>query len=192
MLHCHLLRTEDRPDAVARVVAAQLHCHGPLENRSDPLAYTSRRLRLHVPDRREDIEHLGARHVGDRPRADPGKGVALQTLPPALRVPAVPPAGTLLFQHAPGGVGKCRHLLRAALFGERVAALAGKLAVGPRLLARLGQRDQRHAAEPQVASAAVDHEPLDPASGAGRLDVEIESLAIAVSSWRGRPNETGT
>ena len=140
---------------------------------------------------REDIEHLGARHVGDRPRADPGKGVALQTLPPALRVPAVHAS-----RHAsvPARAGRRRQMSASSprgAFRRAGRRPRGQAAVGPRLLARLGQRDQRHAAEPQVASAAVDHEPLDPASGAGRLDVEIESLAIAVSSGRGGAHEAG-
>ena len=63
VLNRRLLRTEDRPDSVAWVVAAELHGNGPLQNRPDSLAHSPRGLRLHVPDRREHVEHLGASHL---------------------------------------------------------------------------------------------------------------------------------
>ena len=106
-------------------------------------------------------------------------------------MPALTPACPLLFEHAQCGIGKGRHALHPALLGERVTVLARETAVDQRLLARIGQRHQRHAAESDVPPAAVDHEPLDPASRAGRLHIEIQSLAIAVSSGRGGAHEAG-
>ena len=64
--------------------------------------------------------------------------------------------------------------------GKGVAAGAGELAVGEGLLAGLGERDQMDAAESEFAFAAADDEALDPASGAGTLDVEVESVAVSV------------
>ena len=55
-----------------------------------------------------------------------------------------------------------------------VRALAGQLAVGPRLLAGLGERNQADASEPEVAASPADNEALYPAPGSARLDVGVE------------------
>ena len=191
MRHQRLLRAEDRPDPVAGVVAAVLHRHGPLQHRPEALAHAPRGLRLVVPEGGEDRQHVGARHVGNQACADAGEGVAFQARQPAFRVPAALPAGPLLVQHAAGGVGERRRLLRAAFLRERVAALAGQLTVGQRLLARLGERDQLRAAEPEFLVPAADDEPLDPAAGPGRLHEEIQALPVAVASRPRRPHEEG-
>ena len=60
-----------------------------------------------------------------------------------------------------------------------------------RLLARLGQRHELRAAEADIVAPAVDHDPLDPAPRARRLHVEIQTLAVAVSSGAGGAHETG-
>ena len=65
-----------------------------------------------------------------------------------------------------------------------IAARAGELAVGERLLAGLGERDQFDAAESELALVAPDDEALNPASGSGLPDVEVESVPVAVSSGR--------
>ena len=75
--------------------------------------------------------------------------------------------------------------------GERVAARARELAVGQRLLAGLGQRNQRHAAQSELAIAAPDHEPLNPAPRSRRLHVEVQAIAVAMSAGRGRAHEGG-
>ena len=49
----------------------------------------------------------------------------------------------------------------------------GELAVGARLLARLGERHQGDATEAELAAAAADEEPLDPAPRTGGLDEEV-------------------
>ena len=101
------------------------------------------------------------------------------------------PAGPLLLQHLRGGLLEGRRPLDAAALGERVSALAGELAVGDGLLAGLGERDQGDAAEPEFVPPAADDEPLHPAPGAGGLDEQVESLSVAVSSWRGVADEGG-
>ena len=40
-------------------------------------------------------------------------------------------------------------------------------------------------------AARADHEPLDPASGAGRLDEEVQPVPVRVASWRGGTDEGG-
>ena len=68
------------------------------------------------------------------------------------------------------------------LLGKRVAALACQPAVGQRLLPGLGERDQRDAAEPELAAPAPDHQALNPAPGSARLDEEVQTIAVRVSS----------
>ena len=125
-----------------------------------------------MPDRGEDLQHVGGVELGDRPAADAGEGVAFKAPPPVLRVPLAAPATAFLFKHALRGFGKGGNAPDAALLGEVIAPGPRQLAVGEGLLAGLGERDERGGAEPEFASPAADDEPLDPASGAGRLDEE--------------------
>ena len=74
VLHGRPLRSEDRPDAVARVVGPQLHRHGPFQHRPDTLAHPPGGLRLLVPDGREDLQHVGAGHL--RHQSPPIRGKA--------------------------------------------------------------------------------------------------------------------
>ena len=79
----------------------------------------------------------------------------------------------------------CRRGVRgrgwAALLGERIAANAGEPAVGEGLGAGVLERHEREAAEPEFAAASADDEPLYPSAGAGRLDVEVEAIAVTVA-----------
>jgi len=102
-----------------------------------------------------------------------------------LRQPA------LLLHYPLGGFGEGGHVARASSLGQGIPTLAGQLAVGPRLLAGLGEGDQRDAAESEVAAAAADDEALDPASGSVRLDEEVESVAVAVFARWGGAHESG-
>ena len=77
-----------------------------------------------------------------------------------------------------GGLSEGRHALSAAPVGQWIAPRAGELAVGARLLARLGERDQRDAAEAEFAAAAA--EPLDPASRPGGLDEKVQAVAVTM------------
>ena len=146
VLHGRPLRSEDRPDAVTGVVVPQLHRHGPFQNRADTLAHPPGSLRLLVPDGREDLQNVGAGHFRHQSPPDPREGVGFQTADPGALVSGVAPSGLFLFQHARRSGGKGRRDLGAALLGQWVAALAGDLAVGQRLGARLGEWDQRGAA----------------------------------------------
>ena len=47
---------------------AQLHRDRPLQHRPEALAHRAGRLRLAVPDRREDLQHVGRVDLGDTPR----------------------------------------------------------------------------------------------------------------------------
>ena len=95
----------------------------------------------------------------------------------------------LLLQNALGGFRKARHAPGAAALGERISALTGQPAVGPRLLASLGERDQLSAAESKVAATAPNDEALNPTAGSARLNMEVESVAIAVSARRRRAHK---
>ena len=65
-----LLGAEDRADPVAGVVDPVLHGHGPFQDRTQAQAHPPGRLRLPVPDGREDLKHVGAGNLGDRHLAD--------------------------------------------------------------------------------------------------------------------------
>ena len=69
--------------------------------------------------------------------------------------------------------------------------LAGQLAVGPRLLPCLGERDQGDAAEPEFSTPSANDEALDPAAGSGGLDVEVQPVAVGVSAGRSGADEGG-
>ena len=96
VLHGRPLRSEDRPDAVARVVGPQLHGHGPFQHRPDALAHPPGGLRLLVPDGREDLQHVAAGHLRHQSPADPREGVGFQAAKPGARVPGVAPSGLFL------------------------------------------------------------------------------------------------
>ena len=141
-----LLRSEDRPDAAARVVVAVVQRHGPLHDRTDALADPPRRRRPLVPDLAERLDHVGARHLGDGQLAEPGEGETLHARQPVLAVLGVAPAGPHLRQDRLGGGGEGRHALEAALLGEWIASGAGEPAVGEGLDAGVLERDEREAA----------------------------------------------
>ena len=167
------------------VLGAKLHRHGPFHDRADALAHAPGGRWPGVPDRPERLDHVGAGHFADRQPADVGEGEAGQARQPVAGVALVAPAGAHLVPDALGGVGEREHALEAALLGERVASGAGKPAVGERLGAGFLKRDEREAAESEFASSAADGESLNPASGAGRLDFEVEAVAVATCRpWR--------
>ena len=74
---------------------------------------------------------------------------------------------------------------KPALLGQRVAAGARESAVGEGLFARFLQRHQREAAESELATPAADHEPLQPTPPAGRVDLEVEAVAVTVPAGLG-------
>ena len=179
VLHGVMLGTQDRADPVARVVDPELHRHRPLQHRMDALPQPPGGVRLRVPDGSEDLQHVGARDLRDRHLPDAREGVPLEGQDPLAALRPTSPAGLLLFHNTRGGFGEAWHALRTTLLGKRVAALAGQLTVGQRLLPRLGERDQRDAAEPELAALAPDDQALNPDPGSARLDE-----AVRVSSRR--------
>ena len=82
-------------------------------------------------------------------------------------------------------------MLDAALFGERIVAGPRQHPVGEGLLVDLGERDERGGAEPDFAASSADDEPLDPASGSGRLNEQVQAVPVGVPSWRGGTDEGG-
>ena len=64
-----------------------------------------------------------------------------------------------------------------------------QLAVGRRLFASLGQRQQPDAAESQLAAAATNDQPLNPAPGSAGLHVQVQPVAVSVSSRRSGTHE---
>ena len=191
VLHDVMLWTQDRADPVARVVDPELHRHRPLQHRTEALAQPPGGLRLRVPDGGEDLQHVGARDLRHRHLPDTREGVPLEGQDPLAAVRPTSPAGALLFHHTRGGFSEARYALRTTLLGKRVAALAGQLAVGQRLLPGLGEGDQRDAAEPELAAPAADDQALNPAPGSARLDEEVQPVAVRVSSRRGGAYEGG-
>ena len=161
-----------------------MHGDGPLHHGMDALLDAPRCLPLHVPDRGEDLQHVGAGHLGDRPATDAREGVAFQTAPPRRGVCGMTPPTLLLLHHAYRRGGKGWHVLRAALVGQRVAAGPGELTVGACLLPRLGKRDQGNATEAELAAAAADEEPLDPAPRPGGLNEQVQTVAVTMPARR--------
>ena len=176
--HDVVLRAEHRHHPVAGIVVPHVERDRPLQHRADPLPDLPGRRRLDVPDGREDLQHVGRVDLGDGPVADAGEHVPLQAPPPVVNVPPAPPAAALLLEDTPGGFGEGGNTLEPAFFGEGIAARPGQHAVGEGLLAGLGERDERGGAESEFAAPAADDEPLDPASGPGRLDEQVQAVAV--------------
>ena len=186
-----VLGAEHRQEPVARVVRSPILGDGPFQHRADAQMNGPGRRPLRVPDGREDLQHVGARHLRDRHLPDVQEGVQCQTAEPVPWVGRTPPPSPLLLDHAPSGFGERGYAQGAALLGQRVAARAGELTVGQRLLAGLGQRDQGEATEPELALAAPDHEPRDPAPRSRPPHVEVQAVAVAMPAGRGRAHEGG-
>ena len=186
-----VLGAEHRQEPVARVVRSPVHGDGPFEHRVDAVTNDPGRRRLRVPDGAEDLQHVGARHLRDRHPPDPRKDVDLEAAIPVPRHRRAAPPGALLIDDALDGLGERGDAHRAPLLRERVPARAGELPVGQGLLPRLGQRNEGDAAEPELALAAPDDQPLNPAQRSRLLDVEVEPVTIAVSAGRGRAHEGG-
>ena len=167
-----------------RVVGPVLHRDRPLDHRPDALAQSPGSLHLDVPQGGEDGQHVGAVDLGDGPGADAREDLTFQAAEPVGRLPGAAPAAPLL-------LGEGGHAPSAALVGEGVATGAGELAVGEGLLAGLGEGDETDAAESELALPAADDEALDPASGSGALDVEVETVAVCVPSDGGGTDEGG-
>ena len=56
---------------------------------------------------------------------------------------------------------------------------------------RFERIQNRELPQPELAAAAADDEPLDPASGAAGLDEQVQAVAVGVPSWRCGADEGG-
>ena len=133
--------------------------------------------------------HVAAGDLRDGHVADARESVNLQGAEPVPRVRRATPPGPLLLDHPLGGLGEGGDAHQPKLLGERIAARAGELLVGQRLLAGLGHRDQFDAAASKLALAAPNHEALNPTPDPGLLDVEVESVSVAVPTGRSGAHE---
>ena len=188
--HDVVLRTQDRQDPIAGVVAAQVHRYGPLQHRADALTHGAGRLRLRVPDRREDLQHVGRVDLGDWPGADAGEGVTL-------------PGCESSSARATGRASRRASVQTRAARPRRSWERPPRAACRPaghrptvpvsdwRAPARGPWRDERGGAETEFAPSSADDEPLDPASGAGWLDEEVQPVPVCVPSWWGGTDEGG-
>ena len=83
-------------------------------------------------------------------------------------------------------------MLGVALLGQRISARPCLLAVGERHVARLDQRHQRVAAEPEHPGPAPNDQPLHPPPRSGRVDAQVQAVAVTVEAGRGGAHEHGT
>ena len=94
------------------------------------------------------------------------------------------PARAVVLPDPLGRFGEGGQGLGAAPLDQWVAALAGDLAVGECLLARLLERNEREAPESQLAPAPPDYEPLYPPPRAGGLHEEVQAVAVRATDER--------
>ena len=118
-----------------------------------------------------------------RPIADGRKDIRLERGEPLRFVLGVLERGAVRGVHLLRRLLECRHgAPLAAPLGERIATRA-RLAPEPRrLLARIGERYELHAAEPEVGSLAGDDAAPDPPLRAGRIDEQIQPVAVRVAA----------
>ena len=154
---------------------AQLH------DRADALAHLLRGGVLARPDGQQHGHHVGGRDPVDALPAKLRAGVLAQRRLPAVRVSAAGlPRRTVDGEHGGDGLVEGGNAGGAARGRARVAARAGDSAVGEGAFAGLGQGHEGEAPEAERAGLSVNNEPLDPVSGSGGLDVEVESVAVAI------------
>ena len=79
----------------------------------------------------------------------------------------MPPApfAPVTLDDAPGRFGKRRHALDTPLLRQRVAARPRQPVVGAVQIAGLGEQDERHGPESQLAPSFANDEPLVPPPG---------------------------
>ena len=94
----------------------------------------------------------------------------------------VAPGALVLLEDLLRDRGELRALLHARALGQGIAALPRN---SPELgcdFPRLCEACRRNAAEAYVTAAAVNDDTQQPALGAGRLDFEIETIAVGIAS----------
>lgn len=172
-----------------RIVAlSEAADRGPAQHAFDAPAHPARGLRLDGPDRLKRFHDKRRIDRVNREIGEHGVGVAGQCRGPLLRMDGVFPTGpvrgdvglgALPESHSPGS-GKPR-LIAAGTSGQhRVLAVEAQLALLGRRLPRVGERDIRPGAKPEVGLLLADAVAIDPRLRAGRADAQIEALAIRV------------
>ena len=134
---------------------------------------------------RQDAEHVFAADPVDMPVAEDGVHVLVHRREPVLRSLGVPPPRPVRVEGALAGLPEGRGL-RPPLVGERVASVGDGAAVGEGAVTGHGERDDRPAAQADVASYAVDGDSLDPGLGPARRNDEVQRPAVAVAARDGQ------
>ena len=176
----------------ARVVGSQVHRHGPFHYRADafrapaapsPGGHARRARSVSI------TSALVTSETGSCPMRGNANRVRLdiQSLPYfGLRQP-----GCIWVQTCSTAAAKVGVRWRRRFSASGSPPAAGELAVGEGERAGLLERDEREAAEPEFAAASADGDPLDPTPAAGRLDVEVQALAVAIPAGRGDGADEG-
>ena len=166
-------------EALGGIVARAVALGGaPLEDHPDPLEHPPRGCRAREPLRPKRRQNVGARdgihalrpegRYHARERGQPLLTVFL--VPEPSRVRRVDLSGRLLERREP--------TMRTPTLREGIAAGPGHLPKVHGLLPGLRERDQGHAAEPEVAPAALNDRAQNPALRAARGHAEIQAAAV--------------
>ena len=158
-----------RTDGVTRgVVLPVAFRNRPLHDGSDSLPDLPCRLSLRVPDWQQAPHHIRRLDGVHRHASDLRIGVGLERRLPRRHRLCVPPVGAVHLDHGSRRFPERRdeplgsHLAGTAASERQLAVVVGRLA-------RLAERDQRIGAEPQVATATADRQPLHPGLRPGLL-----------------------
>lgn len=80
-------------------------------------------------------------------------------------------------------LGEGRHnVLRFAALSQRVATFSRRRAIGQCPFARFGQRDEAGPTQADIATATLHDETQQPAFGAGRVNYEVEAIAVSIAA----------
>jgi len=145
----------------------------PTKRRANALAELSGDFRLLRPQRSQDGQHVFAAYLVHWHIAKSWEGVALHLLPPVGGDLGAPPTRSVRLESLPGCFTEARHS-GLTLLSKRVATAPCETAVLERLVPRLGQTDQRGAAEADVAALSVDCDSLYPTLGPAQCDVQVQ------------------
>ena len=92
-----------------------------------------------------------------------------------------PPDSGVQRVHLPGGLGERRHLpMLPVTVGDGITACSGDPPQPRGFVAGFGQTDERDRPEADVSPPALDDRPQDPATGAGFVDDEVQTVAVGV------------
>ena len=163
------------------VVEAVPFCDGTPEDDVESLPKEVADRAMSVPVGTDDVNDVVERHLIDTHVAEPRKHVPVEAAAPvplsALTVPRVAPVSD--DGHRDLTQSRDR---RPGPSGERVAARTRDLAVLERGRTSFSQRDKRVRPEADITAPAADDKALHPAARAGRVDDEVEAVAVAITA----------